>query len=384
MRICLLTSLGISLELKQGRFKEWTCVCERKPEKHSEPSAVQQLAVEWVNEKGRKGRLVKVQPADDGWMAHSHCTKQLLLSIWCSLCLHVVCSNFLIFLSPSPDEVRFGWQRRWGDKFLGLVPSCCWRTSSGRGAGGQRETRPASTSSTSIRATFEWSSCRGSRVIIVFSISSTEGGCRCTMPAIFLLPYRCDVMQVIKLSYEDPMPSLLQMCCSFLKVYTYAKLNFDPVSVVVPQRTGEAGLLAEQKSQSIFRLFLVCYSITWSTQTPPIGAGNCGRWPRSKAATTTSWAQVRTPLMPRKASLAGSFKFQVLVTMPARERALQAHWSSAVVLGVWANDELSHDPWSSACTTRSSVQETQLRRLARGDSLPGEVQFTSRVCNQVV
>ncbi len=73
--------VGVSLELKQGRFTEWTCVCERKPEKHSEPSAVQQLAVEWVNEKGRKGRLVKVQPADDGWTAHSHCTKQLLLSI---------------------------------------------------------------------------------------------------------------------------------------------------------------------------------------------------------------------------------------------------------------------------------------------------------------
>ena len=53
-----LSSLGISLELKQGRFKEWTCVRERKPEKHLEPRAVQQLAVEWVNEKGRKGRLV--------------------------------------------------------------------------------------------------------------------------------------------------------------------------------------------------------------------------------------------------------------------------------------------------------------------------------------
>ena len=53
MRISSHFSALISPEIKQGRLKEWTCVHERKPAKHPEPSAAQQLAGEWGNAKGR-------------------------------------------------------------------------------------------------------------------------------------------------------------------------------------------------------------------------------------------------------------------------------------------------------------------------------------------
>ncbi len=108
-------------------------------------------------------------------------------------------------------------------------------------------------------------------------------------------------MQVIKLSYEDPMPSSLQMCCSFLKVYTYAKLNFDPVSVVVPQRTGEAGLLAEQKSQSMEISALTTFQ-------------GCHYYKLSPSQNSFNAQKGLT-----------GWQFQVLVTMPVRERAPQAH-----------------------------------------------------------